>query len=151
MITLLNRVHTAPSKTVSSKKIKPDSSKNKYRTGWSTKTTISVTVLVKFWTHEIFPKLCIKFWRNFWQYFSFFPELFPCPKIFCWEMTYTMFSDIFIFDNILKLQFLLKFWILWKNFGKIQSLGQNFRKTTWNIDKIFDAATLTTIIIAKAL
>jgi len=35
----------------------------------------NVEVLVKFWTHQMFPKFCLKFRRNF----RLFPELFPCP------------------------------------------------------------------------
>jgi len=52
-----------------------------------------------------------------------------------------MFSDIYIFFKNLKLQLFSKFWILWQNFGKIQSFGSKFSQNfLWNIDKIFDTA-----------
>jgi len=51
--------------------------------------------------------------------------------------------DIFIFVKILNLQFLPKFGILWQNFEKIQFLVQKcLGNLTWNIVKIFGAATL---------
>jgi len=75
----------------------------------------SVSALVKFGTHEIFPKFCLKFEQNFSQYFasflSYFP--FPPPQKISGEITYTMLSDIFIFVRILKFQFakiLAQFW-----------------------------------------
>jgi len=40
----------------------------------------SVEVLVKFWTHKIFPKFCLKCLRNFRQYFPLFPSYFPAPE-----------------------------------------------------------------------
>jgi len=45
-----------------------------------------------------------------------------------WEITYSMLSNIFIFDNIFKLEFLLKFYKLWQHFWKIQSLGLTFSR-----------------------
>jgi len=88
---------------------------------------------------KILPKLVAKFLATF----RLLPELFPCPQKISWEISYTILSDIFIFVNILKLEFLPKFWILWENLGKIQSLwpkiSQNF---PWNIDKIVGATTL---------
>jgi len=54
-----------------------------------------------------------------------------------------MRSDIFIFVKILKFLFLQKFWILWQNYGKIQSLGPKFSQNfPWNTDETFGAATL---------
>jgi len=91
----------------------------------------------------IFTNICLKFRRNFRQYFASFLLLSYFPKNICWEITYTMPSDMFIFDNILKLQFLLILWIFWQNFGNIQSLGTKFsRNFPLNIDEIFGAATL---------
>jgi len=59
---------------------------------------------MKFWISQNFNK----FWQNFRQYFA----SFPAPQKISWEITYNMLSGIFIFVNILKLQFLLKYWIL---------------------------------------
>jgi len=65
------------------------------------------------------------------------------PKKNSLEITYTMLSDIFIFVNILKLQFLPNVRILWQNFGKIQSLGPKFCETfPKNINETFGVATL---------
>jgi len=40
----------------------------------------SFAVFVKFWTHEIFPKFCIKFRRNIRQYFASYLNYFPAPQ-----------------------------------------------------------------------
>jgi len=109
-------------------------------------TIISVADLVKFWTHKILPKFCLKFRRYFRQYFASFLSNFPAPQKLV-EKLYIRCSPIF--------SFLSKFWnynFSWNfeycgQIRKIQYLGlkisQNF---PWIIDEIFDAATLTTIL-----
>jgi len=64
----------------------------------------SVAVLVKFWTHEIFPNFCLKFRQNFRRYFASFRSYFPAPQTISWAITFLRYflSDIFIFFLILK-------------------------------------------------
>jgi len=91
---------------------------------------ISVAAFGEILNSHNFPKNLPKVLAKFSTIFRLLPELFPFPQKICWEITYTgtMPSDVFIFVNILKLQFLPSCWISWQNFGRIQSFPEILAK-----------------------
>jgi len=90
---------------------------------------ISVAVLMKFWTHNLFPKFCLKFRRNFRQYFASFLSYFPALQknelrnYIYYILQYYLFFSIFFYF------FLRKFEYCGKISKRFNFWGRNFRKT----------------------